>query len=53
MNASKGYMLESGDIIKFNISEIKPFGDDWSNYYMVTNIQKSLGKIQITCREVG
>ena len=53
VNSSKGYMLESGDIIKFNINEIKPFGDDWSNYYMVTNIQKSLGKIQITCREVG
>ena len=53
VNSAKGYLLESGDIIKFDISEIKPFGSDWNNYYMVTNIQKSLGKIKITCREVG
>ena len=53
VNASKGYILESGDIIKFNIDEIKPFGDNWNNYYMITSIQKSIGKIKITCREVA
>tara|TARA_R100000655_G_scaffold108196_2_gene159749 strand:- start:9375 stop:12212 length:2838 start_codon:yes stop_codon:yes gene_type:complete len=53
VNSSKGYILESGDIIKFNIDEIKPFGSNWNNYYMITSIQKSLGKIKIICREVG
>lgn len=52
VNPAKGYKLESGDIIKFNISEVQPFGSNWNNYYMITNIQKSLGKISITCREV-
>ena len=53
VNPAKGYILETGDIIKFDIDEIKPFGGDWSNYYMVTSIQRSIGKIKINCREVG
>ena len=53
INPSKGYALETGDIIKFNISDINPFGGNWNDYYMVTSIQKSLGTIKITCREVG
>ena len=53
VNVSKGYKLEAGDIIQFNIDEIKPFGEDWSNYYMVTTVQRSLNQIKIQCREVG
>ena len=53
VNKAKGFKLETGDIIKFNISNIKPFGGDWNNYYMITNLQRSLGKINITCREVA
>jgi len=53
VNPSKGFQLETGDIVKFDIDNIKPFGGDWNDYYMIVNIQKSLGKINITCREVG
>ena len=53
INPKKGYKLETGDIIKFNIDYLKPFGGDWSNYYMITELQRRLGKINITCREVG
>ena len=53
VNPAKGYILETGDIIKFDIDEIKPFGGDWSNYYMITSIQRNIGKIKINCREVG
>ena len=53
VNPSKGFQLETGDIVKFDIDNIKPFGGDWNDYYMIINIQKSLGKINITCREVG
>tara|TARA_R110002012_G_scaffold92601_1_gene224780 strand:- start:1134 stop:4016 length:2883 start_codon:yes stop_codon:yes gene_type:complete len=53
VNSSKGYLIETGDIIKFNINDIKPFGGNWNDYYMVTNVQRSIGKINITCREVA
>ena len=53
VNPAKGYILETGDIIKFDIDEIKPFGGDWTNYYMITSVQRSIGKIKINCREVG
>lgn len=53
VNPAKGYILETGDIIKFDIDEIKPFGGDWNNYYMITSIQRNIGKIKINCREVG
>lgn len=53
VNKSKGFKLETGDIIKFNITSVNPFGGNWNDYYMITNLQRSLGKINITCREVG
>ena len=53
VNASKGYALETGDIIKFDIDDIKPFGGDWNGFYMITDLQRSVGKINIKCREVG
>jgi len=53
INIEKGYKFETGDIVKFNIDEIKPYGNDWSNYYMITIIKRGLRKISIECREVG
>lgn len=53
VNPSKAYKLEAGDIVKFNIDEIKPFGGDWNAYYMITDFQRSIGKVNIKCREVG
>ena len=53
INISKGYKFEAGDIVKFNIDEIKPYGNDWSNYYMITSVKRGLRKISIDCREVG
>ena len=53
VNKAKGFKLETGDIIKFNINNLNPFGGNWNDYYMITELQRSLGKIKITCREVG
>ena len=53
INIGKGYKLEAGDVIKFDIDEIKPYGNDWSNYYMITSIQRGVKNINIQCREVG
>lgn len=56
VNHSKGYKLETGDIIAFdnNNTPIKPFGGSWSNkYYMITNLVRSPGKVSIDCREVN
>ena len=53
VNPAKGYKLETGDIIQFDIDSVKPFGGDWNNYYMITSVQRSIGKINITCREVN
>lgn len=53
VNIQKGYLLETGDIIKFDDMVVEPFGSDWSNYYMIVSISRSAGKIKITAREVG
>ena len=53
INIAKGYRLETGDIVQFNIDEIKPYGNDWSNYYMITMVKRGLTNISIECREVG
>ncbi len=57
VNPAKGYMLETGDIIQFSNTSgempIEPFGDNWGDYYMITDLKRSLGKVSITAREVG
>ena len=53
VNIQKGYLLEVGDVIKFDDMVVEPFGSDWNNYYMIVNIIRSMGKIKITAREVG
>ena len=51
INPSK-FTLETGDIVQFSL-DINPFGDDWSNYFMITETQRSPGQLSITCREVS
>lgn len=53
VNSAKGFKLETGDIVKFSIDEIQPFGGDWNDYYMITELQRKKNKISIVCREVG
>ena len=57
VNPAKGYALETGDIIQFSNTAgdmpIEPFGDNWADYYMITDLKRSLKKVSITAREVG
>ena len=53
INTQKGYLLETGDIVKFEDMPVDPFADNWADYYMVTNLTRSPGKIKIKVREVG
>ena len=53
INIQKGYLLETGDIVKFEDMPVDPFADNWADYYMVTNLIRSPGKIKIKLREVG
>jgi len=57
INSAKGYSLETGDIIKFSDTAgempVDPFGDNWADYYMITDLQRSPGSVSITAREVG
>lgn len=57
LNPAKGYALETGDIIQFSNTSgempIEPFGDNWGDYYMITDLKRSPGKVSITAREVG
>jgi hypothetical protein len=57
VNSAVSYNLETGDIIQFSNTagemHVEPFGDDWQDYYMITNLNRSPGKVGITAREVG
>jgi len=57
VNPAVSYDLETGDIIQFSNTAgempVEPFGDDWADYYMITNLNRSPGKVGITAREVG
>tara|TARA_R100000734_G_C3318756_1_gene113334 strand:- start:1344 stop:3707 length:2364 start_codon:yes stop_codon:yes gene_type:complete len=61
VNPAKAYNLETGDIINFSSTSgdmpVKPFGHDWnesgSQYYMIIDLQRSRGNINIKCLEVG
>ena len=56
VNPAKGYNLETGDIIQFSNTAgemtVEPFGDNWADYYMITDLQRSPGNIKIKVREV-
>ena len=57
INSAKAYSLETGDIVQFSNTAgempVDPFGDNWADYYMVTDLKRSPGKVSITAREVG
>jgi len=57
VNPAVSYNLETGDIIQFSNTAgempVEPFGDNWADYYMITDLQRSPGKIKIQAREVG
>ena len=57
VNPAVGYGLETGDIIQFSNTAgdmpVEPFGDNWADYYMITDLKRSPGKVSITVREVG
>ena len=57
VNSAKGYNLEAGDIVQFSNTAgempVEPFGDNWADYYMITNLTRSPSKVSITCREVS
>jgi hypothetical protein len=44
-----------GDILQFTAARmpVKTFSTDWTQYFMVTSIQRRRGVLQITAREVG
>ena len=56
-NSAKGYKLETGDIVQVSNTAgempVDPFGDNWADYYMITDLNRSPGKVSITAREVG
>jgi len=57
VNPAVSYNLETGDIIQFSNTAgdmpVEPFGDNWADYYMITDLKRSPGKVSITVREVG
>ena len=57
VNPAVSYNLETGDIVQFSNTAgempVDPFGDNWADYYMITTLNRSLGKVSITVREVG
>jgi hypothetical protein len=57
INPAVSYNLETGDIVQFSNTAgempVDPFGDNWADYYMIINLNRSPGKVSITCREVG
>lgn len=57
VNPAVSYNLETGDIVQFSNTAgempVDPFGDNWADYYMITNLNRSPGKVNITVREVG
>ena len=57
VNPAKSYSLETGDIVQFSNTAgempVEPFGDNWADYYMITDLKRSPGNVSITAREVG
>lgn len=57
INPAKGYKVEAGDIIQFsNVSKempVNPFGGDWTDYYMITDLSRGIGSVNINCRQVN
>jgi hypothetical protein len=57
VNPAKGFIMETGDIVTMSDMGVDPGGHTWtqsgSQYYMITDLNRSVGKVSITLREVG
>ena len=53
VNFAKGYILEVGDVVKFDNMHINPYADNWNDYYIITSLTRSLNKVSIKLLEVG
>ena len=55
VNPAKAYALETGDIVTFTDMPVEMFGTDFATnkYFMIVETKRSLGKVNITAREVG
>ena len=55
VNNQKGYLLETGDIVQFDSSNmpVKAFADNWSKYFMIIKTNRGVGSNSIVAREVG
>ena len=55
INPAKGYQLETGDIITYTDMPAEMFGTNFSTskYFMIVELQRSLGQVKIITREVG
>ena len=55
VNPAKAYALETGDIVTFTNMPVEMFGTDFATnkYFMIVETKRSLGKVNITAREVG
>ena len=56
VNHTKGYSLETGDVITFRdlYMPTKLFGRSWTNvYFMITDLTRSKGVVSIKCRQVS
>ena len=53
VNPAVAYTIETGDIVSFSSISVDPGGGTWANqYFMVVNLNRSIGKVTITAREV-
>ena len=55
VNCALGYQLETGDVVTFSDMPIDFFGETFnsSNYFMIVELKRSIGKVSITAREVA
>ena len=55
VNCALGYQLETGDVVTFSDMPVDFFGETFSssNYFMIVELKRSLGKVSITAREVA
>ena len=55
VNPMKGCAVETGDIVVFTDMPVEMFGTDFATdkYFMIVETRRSVGKVNITAREVG
>ena len=54
VNPAKAFTMETGDIVIFSDVGVDPGGTTFNNkYFMITDLNRSVGKVSISLREVG